>query len=306
MNMPATGQIEIEEKISQELEEQVKKLTEIVSTIQRFSKLTATLEQLVFSEDTDNQLVERAIALVSSFDEKYDSLSSDKLEIRVEAVENKIQDDVRHFVELIRAHASPKTPDETRILPERHVAEFSKRVQKAFAFRVLLCERGENLPPFKLETPVADLQASINMLKLQAKIHKDQLVTELKDCLTQIQFYLAEKTLSSEFSEMISNLMQGLMANVEHLERGLEIASLPVQLTVMVAEIRAANQQNKSAANKPTGAENPDGEPTEKSEEEPQDQESDYFNRVRRWLESPLGVSWKQVSKESSQAKPKK
>ena len=73
---------------------------------------------------------------------------------------------------------------------------------------------------------MADLQASINMLKLQAKIHKDQLVTELKDCLTQIQFYLAEKTLSSEFW-MISNLMQGLMANVEHLGEGLEIASPP-------------------------------------------------------------------------------
>lgn len=270
-----------------EVEKKLGLLEEVVKVIKQFQHLTGTLESLVYASGAHNPLVDKAIEVLEGADVDHTTMTTDKIEFRLENLEFKIQDDLEFFIELVNDKLqNPASVDEAPlVLPERRIEEFRRRVKLALAYRVVLTERGEALAPFDLGIAVNDISHSLTKLRVQEKVQRKQLIGKMEDLQRDLKCYVQDARLSAELRELFADMLQGLIANIGHVNAGhpVEQMPMPVEDLDVAAAMAMSCQPDTPEQNSPSQS---------RSDQTPPARRKGFFNRLEVWLDSPMDVSW--------------
>ncbi|WP_157678536.1 hypothetical protein [Oleiphilus messinensis] len=271
------------------IEERRSALEEIARLILNFQRLAASLNNIIAISSNDS-LSEKAFELLDSLDEKQRALSSDDVEFRLETLENKIRDDVYYFINL-KHDAEPYIakdipPDD--VLSHQRVEEFKRRVKLVLAYRVLLCERGEQVQGFEIDIPVNTLKNYISKLRIQERIYKAKLLKDMKELQIELKGLIKSYSRIPDLKDRLSSMLTGVECNINHIESGKSVASLP-----MAFDRIDLNQ----TAEEPEEVPLPVPEVTEDETSE-SNRKHGLLDSVNEWLNSPMDVKWKDVRKQ--------
>jgi hypothetical protein len=283
-------------------------IEEVANIIRKFQHLTTSLGSLLYAGGPNNPVMERAFEFLDTLEADRRNLPSDKVELRLEQLENKLRGDLRFFLELVLRKVSPGNDDPARLLPAERIEEFRRRVRLALSYRILLIERGEKLPPFALDVPTESLVKVVKNLRIQEQVSKKRFIHEMQELQSDLQSLAANKALPATLREQIADMQQGLVSNIAHVEGGGSVDTLPLVVEdISIADVVVSDRTPESTNTALTGSRSGESGVGEDGSTEIQDatdsDDSGFMSRVGKWLDTPLAVSWDDIKNDEHKKK---
>ena len=282
---------------------------EVAQLVTSLNRLNSSLEEIVKSTSSEHPVVERAHELIEGLSEQQKNFSVEKVEFRLENLELRIRDDLSYFLEL-EAPAKSEEGDSTRqdySLAEedselsetihKRIAEFHRRVQLSFAYRVLLCEAGESPKPIELDIAPALISQALDRLKIREERYQQELVIKLKDFQASVKFAAKSDAFPEPVRDELLFIDLYVTINIDHLAAGKPISSVPAsfELINLDAVNDAAQDPIDCAESGQVEAPVPSDEIHADNYNASKDKlrSGTVFKRARTWLNSTHDVSWK-------------
>ncbi len=284
-------------------------IEEVADIIRKFQHLTTSLGNLLYAGGPNNPVMERAFEFLDTLEADRRNLPSEKVEMRLEQLENKLRDDLRFFLDLVLRKTGPGDggglPES---LPQERIEEFRRRVKLALSYRILLIERGEKLAPFALDVPTEALVKVVKNLRIQEQVCKKRFVHEMQELQKDLQSMAVSKALPAALREHIADMLQGLLANIAHVEGGGSMDNLPLVIEdiaiadVVVATPVPGGMQSSLPVSEAAVSCKGQGAGVQDCEDADGDAEGGFMSRVGKWLDTPMDVSWDDI-KQSERCK---
>ena len=256
----------------------------IIESTRHLSNSLQSLSKL--SETTDSMPV-NLLKLVELLSDEQAKLTTPRVEIRLEAIDNKIRDNLSEL--LVPNIVVKYGPGDL----EKVIKEFKRVIYLAIAFRVLLCERGEDFIPFELDVAPDLLKTHIRMLKNQKSKLTNKLVAEMKEFAQEVAV-LQDSAPTSEMKEVMESVIMAISCNIDHLENGKPFDEIPNSF-----------QSIGIFSSKPEEVKTPEVPEVIEEEIEELDtqletmESGSFLDNLNDWLSTPTNVSWNQIKKKN-------
>ena len=273
----------------------LQRIAGIVNAIQR---LTESLDNLMISSGNNPNIADKTFSLLDYLDDKQRHLETGKIEIRIDALDDRIRDQLSKILSSIHADtkslvvpASGEKPEDDTKNPLEIVTEFRRKVRLSMAYRLLLTERGMDIDPINLDIAPQLISVCLKKLAKEETVFKNKLVKEIVCFRQEISELLKSETLSDKMRQTLKVTLNRLAQNIKYIKSDKPLEVLP----------EAIDLDEFSAITSETGA------PVETTSEAddlrlaPVDESAaaivpakGFFNTLNKWISAPIDVSWKE------------
>lgn len=272
-------------KFIEQRRDMLQRVSNLVNSVQR---LTASLDTLLSSSGTNASIADKAFGLLDYLDDKQKNLSTGKIEIRLEALDNSVRDQLSNILSSVHESSGivPSGGAEGVDLedPLEVVTEFRRKVRLSMAYRLLLTERGADVKPICLDVAPELISGCMKRLEYQEVFYKDKLMSEMKQFHSDVKELLDKPSLSSKLKSALKTAAKQLKEGVAHIKSNKSIEVLPAVLDV--TEFMAITDDEGHAIVE-------EDEPKAEVDSDSKPSKSGFFSTLNKWLSTPDNVSWK-------------
>lgn len=276
-------------KFIEQRREMLQRVSNLVNAIQR---LTSSLDVLMVSTGTNEAVADKTFGLLDYLDDKQKNLSTSKIEIRLEALDISIRDQLSKIlsavheskgVEVSHLEMASEAPD-----PLDEVSEFRRKVRLSMAYRLLLVERGMDVQPINLDVAPELISGCMKQLEVQEAFYKDKLLNDMKGFHSDVVTLLKNKALSSKLISALKTAAKQLKLGVQFIKSNKPIEVLPEVLDVSEF-LDIKDDEGEVIVHEDA--------PKEDLDSDAESQKGGFFSTLNTWLSTPGNVSWEQAKK---------
>ena len=168
------------------------------------------------------------------------------------------------------------------------IDQFKKDVQTTIGLRLLLKERGADIPHFRCAVPINTIKDRIEKLEEREEIFRNKINNKIDNMLEEISVFLNDDTLPNHMKEEILKVHDELCLKKDHLQSGKELSDTP-----MIMESIELKTDDEEIEYLVTEAERKIilTQPAQELKIKPRG----LFERIRIWFSTPLEVGWKET-----------
>ena len=281
-----------------QVEKQHDLVSEIVEQIQSLQTLSESLVNLFNNTDKLPPSLKKAFHLLDTLDDEQKTLSTNKIELRLEHLEIKIRAEVSNYLELINAiDELSEEADRDEKLKEltsySRVSEFKRKVSLALAYHVLLFERDVPASEFSLDVAPELLSSALKKIESRKTNLKADLVSHFSSLRESIVSFAKKASTSKQMSLALHRLGDDIEVNLLHLKSGKPSEDLPTSILEIDEQIKLASELKISDAdNQPSLPDEATRKQTEKLEKK-----QGLLGRINVWVSTPDSTKWKDTKK---------
>jgi hypothetical protein len=248
---------------------------------------------------------QKMIDSLDRLDDTVKLMPSAKLKVILSHLEKEVQKRFSMIMELAKM-------DEAQLIDaefepgediEKVLLTYRKKAQTAVAVKVLLHSRGEITKPMPLPVPVADIRQQLGKLNEREQVCRKEVRNEIVVLIQETDHILTRSDLPEGMREIILATRQDFTLNLQHLDAGGTIITMPVGLEIVsMGDEHAAESSTEPqtpTAQEPTADEPPattqDASATEATSK---GRRPGMIYKLRRWVTTPFDVTWKDIEKE--------
>lgn len=269
----------------------LQRVSNLVNAVQ---KLTSSLNVLWVSTGSNAVIADKTFGLLDYLDDKQKNLSTAKIEIRLEALDNSVRDQLSKILVAVRdAKGLVVTDfdlDEEGLNPLDEVSEFRRKVRLSMAYRLLITERGVEVEPINLDVAPELISNCMKHLEQQEGFYKDKLLNDMTEFHSELQLLTKNKGLSTRLLGALKTASQQIKDGVAAIRLNKPIEVLPEVLDVSdFLDVKDADGQ----------AIVHEDEPTVEVSLDAKDEKAGFFSTLNKWLSTPANVSWEESKKKN-------
>lgn len=290
--------------VLKQIEQQKQVLEQLANIVYAINRLTTSLENLLYMTGSSEKLAQMTFQFTEYLDDKQRKLATSKIEIRLEALDNKIRDELSHILDSINKSTDDwpdSHSDDPAGNPFAIVGEFRRKVQLAVAYRLLIAERGVEVQPIDLDIAPDLISNSLAALKKNESHFRKQLMFELNEMIEKIIAAERDSAVSEGMAFLLSTAKDTIAKQIRMIKSGKPIESLEQSYDILTMEVE---KQEKKPAPKATAKAKAEKR-TAPTAPQQSIQKSGFFKTFNAWLSTPSGVSWSEVKNQQNPNKKK-
>jgi hypothetical protein len=288
------------------ISDEIKALQHKKDALEKVMKIARAVEQLRYSLEAVVLLGKPTGSVSKQFFHVYESLSE---KIRIQPTK-KIQQSIERLDGVIASHLNTimeiARPENYQALQEQITAdealgnnidqlvrEYRKNAQTAVALRVALRERGVPTSPIKWAIKNDVIQTQIAQIKNKESHYRKKVKTEIINLQADARLVANNPNLPRETRDSAAHMHDMLQRDLDHINAGKDIASMPffvevVELREGAAVEKTQEPQDETPQQVVTEAPPPAAPPKAGG---------GFFYRLWRWVTTPPSVTWQDIKK---------
>jgi len=272
-------------KFIEQRREMLRRISNLMNAVQR---LTSSLELLLVSSGTNTKIADKTFGLLDYLDDKQRHLISSKIEIRLDALDHRIRDQLSEILSSLdddRKSPVALTEQSDDIQdPLDVVSEFRRKVRLSMAYRLLLAERGSDVKPIELDVAPELISNTVRQLEYKEAFYKGKLIDDMQAFEQEVTQILRNKRLSEKVRILLKNAAVQLKQGVAFIKQNKSIDILPDVLDVAEFSEIKDDEGNDIIHEEPV---------VEDTEIGDKGSMQGFFGTLNTWLSAPKNVSWK-------------
>lgn len=281
-----------------QIEKQQAVIKEVLEQIRSLQSLSQSLTSLFNNAGTLSPSITRAFHLLDTLDEEQKTLSTGKVELRLEHLELKIRDEVSYFLNLINSidelNNNTDRAEKLRLLTSySRISEFKRKVSLALTYRVLLFERDVSPSEFNLDVAPDLLNTSLNNIEEKREDLKSELKTHFTSLRTNILNFAQKASTSKKMSAALHKVGDAIELNLLHLSSNKPSEDLPSSIVEIEELIKLTAEVDQTTDN--DDKEKVNDETLKKKEA--QQKKLGLFGRLNLWVNTSDSTTWKDTKK---------
>lgn len=264
-------------------------LQSVIKIARAIERLQKALHAVLLMGQPATAIPKQALRYYNELSREIKNRPTNTLRQDLVELDRRIKTDLQDIIALARQSetefASATTPvgDDELDRINKRLDEFRRLSQTAVCLRILLRERGITAPPMALPVPEQSIQQHIQALDHKEREYKSRLRTNIVALKTDLDALLARGGFPESVMRELAASRAALQSNLEHLDAGKELDTLPFAVEVTEAAPGAPPDMPATPNPAPAPRQDADDEPT------------GFFARLWRWLNSPWSVRWSQT-----------
>ncbi len=291
----------------QRIDERRTLLKKVVAIARAIERMQDSLEAVLVLGEETSRLPGNAITFFEGLSGKVRNQPTEKLQEYLRKLQILIHRELKQIIEFSRLDLSgqeeelPFTDESLKLLKE-----FKRRAQTAVSLRVILLNRGAVVPKATIPVPVREIRDQLTDLNVRERQQREKVKSEILAMKEDLQAMIDGHQHNQEMTAVFQGVIEGLERDLEAIRLGRRISELPHSFeSVESGQSRA----EKEAILRERGVEGSWPEEDGPTPEEPAPQQHEdeapapaekagFLKRVSNWLNSPWGVTWKDVNKD--------
>lgn len=214
------------------LEDKRDALERAVKIALNIERLHSSLEATLLMGKPAADLSEEALATIEELEGSIKSQPVDKLRESLAVLEVLVRSRLAQILQISELEADELVaPGAGEI--EALLNDYRKQAQTAVALRVLLHSRGEATAPTELHVPAEQIRARLSVVEQKERAYRKIIKTEIVTMITETSRMLANEGLSPTMRQFLVASNEDLQCNLEHLDSGKKITSMPVAIEII-------------------------------------------------------------------------
>ncbi|MBV1883438.1 MAG: hypothetical protein KUG82_17495 [Pseudomonadales bacterium] len=317
---------ETEELVS--IQKQREMIEKLVAFSQQLARIVNTMESVQHMMRPSQIPKQRQFALLHQLIDRMQTMETEQLYTRLQTLDTEVEKEIKKILALSQLKEDDlekKYADKSRseiatshktLLKE--LKDFSRKAQTNVAIRYSLHSRGCSLDTAKL--PFSQEELAIRVQDLKSKEHecRNKLTQHIESLINDTKIVLNTPQFPDDLKEQIAQVKTNLEKNLEHIKNGDDIEGLPVFIesleiistgdldstpvnddseTSMATDAIEHDKSNgpKNKTNAPEIISSPNSPSLE--DLQAQYRQKGVLGRLWMWLNTPFGVTWKDISK---------
>lgn len=247
------------------------------------------------------------IATLDELDEAHKIAPSSKLKESLERLEQSTNEKLATIIKIVAmdekqlaaslASTGNKKDQITDIL-----LSYSKDAKTALAIKMLLRSRGEITKPTNFLLSADSIKHELAQVSTKEQQCRKVVRQEMVIIIDDTKRILKRDDLPDAMREMLQATQDDFQSNLEHLDAGKSITTLPAHIEVVeMGEHRENEDKEPDKQAMPEEAAKPTISPDENH-----GKQHGFFYKLWRWISTPLNVEWGDIEQEIKQSKKKK
>ena len=280
------------------------------AALQKLVKLTNTLNRLhqglqsvLLMGKSVSQIPDKIVDKFRSLSDRLESHATDTLKNTLSNTDLKIQSTVKHVLEVSQKSEAELSRlvggDAGKLVANveedfyEYVNDFKKKSQTSIALRLALKARNVVIKAFNLPVPESFIEQQIHTLDKREAICREKIKTDIQTIQNDVAQLLHREDCPESLKQKLLVVQSNINENMAFINNNQNIEDMPIlyeniELSAapqMVDEVEVITQPEQSAKEAP------------KQEEKLQPVKRGFFSRLWAWMNSPLNVKWKDISK---------
>lgn len=290
-----------------ELEQRRQLLQQLIGVTAVIESLKHSLAQMLTPHSPDQPAAIES--MLASLDDEIHALPDDDINHRLESLDRRLRALYGQLMPVIEEIQAAESPSElTSLTTAVHDAgELRELVQAAMAVRILLSQRGLQVPEFRLPLDRARLEVQLQTVTDKEQACRQQVIGQVREMEQDLLRLLGNANLPEAMRTLMSQMLSGLQDNLRHLQAGLSISELPlpieaasfVEQAVPVPPSPQPDAHPADPSADPAPCESPTLSGTDSDTppvtSEPTLQPPSLMQAILLWISSPWNVSWQDI-----------
>ena len=273
----------------------------------------SALSELAYASRPSQEFPKKVVKYFAAVEERMQEFDSASVVKRLESLEKITEQNLRKMLRLASVDINQLRANEIESLSPESFKEFidgfKRRTKTSLAIRYLLKKRGLAIEPFHLPVSQDTVNHQIKQLKEKEKNCVRQVRSEINDIIKDSNGLLALPDLAEPIKEELKSVVSGMHANLEHLDKGGSISSMPnvFEIITLQSETYESIEEEPETNEKETISNAAREAPTQVLDALPDTEVKPAENKsflwlLKTWLSSPWKTSWRSL-KEKNRSK---
>ena len=318
---------ETEELVS--IQKQREMIEKLVAFSQQLARIVNTMESVQHMMRPSQIPKQRQFALLHQLIDRMQTMETEQLYTRLQTLDTEVEKEIKNILALSQLKEDDlekKYADKTRAeiavshkIRLKELKDFSRKAQTNVAIRYSLHSRGCSLETAKLPFSQEEFAVRVQDLKSQEHECRNKLALHIESLINDTKIVLNTPQFPDDLKKQIANVKLNLENQLEHIKNGEDIDGIPVFLESL--EIEALEIDPTGTSDSTPIGDDPDTSTTEAQDNDKtggaassselidptkpptlEDLQAQYrqkgiLGRLWMWLNTPFGVTWKDISK---------
>ena len=274
-------------------------LLQLVLTLEQ---LRHAIEAVMLSGASPMQLSLSDLRSIEVIRQRVAGHSNEQLRLAIESLDQLVADALQEVSRLALALADqPHASVAALEAFDPRVNMFNRNARTAIALRALLAKRGELLPPARLNLPQEAIHARLQQVEVHEQRVRERVARHIHGMGEDLARMLANPACTAQQAAVFQAMRTSLADNLKHVRSGLSLSDLPMPIDTIdfEADVDADPSASGDAEQPVPGA--AAGQviaPGEVSPGVAPAASGRLLSRLKRWLNTPSHVSWRDLPDE--------
>ncbi|WP_196139011.1 hypothetical protein [Aliikangiella sp. G2MR2-5] len=275
----------------------------------------SALSELALAAKPSQEFPAKVVSYFAAIEKRLKDTDSTGLLHKLETIEKKIGSSVNKILKLAKIDINKLRDSELENINiesfGQFIDDFKRRTNTSLALRFILKKRGMAIAPIKLPIQQETVNEQIAFLKEKEIQCVKQVRKEIQAIIKDTSAILLQPNLPEPMKEELEQVNKAMLVNLEHLDRGGTVKSLPNVFEIVTLETESydsgeVNERTPPEDNRETQEKvDEQPEPEQKTEsrkkevkaktEEPEKEIKSYWWIFKKWLSSPWSTSWRSL-----------
>lgn len=280
----------------EQLEQRRQLLQQLIGVTAVIENLKLSLAQML-GNGIANQQVSHATSL-NQLEDGIQDLPDSDIRQRLEVFDRNLRALYGKLFPVIEEIQAAESPVEVATLASAvsDAASLRQLVQAAMAVRILLSQRGQPVPEFRLPLDRARLEQQLQTVTDKEHSARQAVIQQVCEMEQDLKQLLAQTDLPAAMRSLMEQMLSGLKDNLEHLRAGRSVRELPLPVEATSFVEPSPPEQPSTKPSSPSSPApdiasdvSPDIAP------EPAPAPPGLWRAILMWVSSPLDVSWQDI-----------
>jgi hypothetical protein len=297
------------------ISEELKALEHKKSALEKVMKIARAVEQLRYGLESvvllgkpSSRISTQAMHVFEALSEKIRIQPTRKIQELMVKLNGTIANNLNAVIELASAenqaelHEQVTSDSELADQIDKLIQDYRKSAQTAVALRVVLRERGVPSPPIKWSISVERIRSQITQLNDQECHYRKKVKSEIILLQHDALAVAGNDNLPQATRESAAHMHKMLQKDLDHLNAGKDIASMP--FFVEVVELQETNASETQAEKPDQPQMQPEKTPSAttsdntKSNQDTSKNKPGLIHKLWRWSTTPPSVTWHDIDQQ--------
>lgn len=283
-------------------------LTRLLDIARAMERMNEGLQAVVFLGEPESRLPPEIRTFFSEIGDRLKQQSKSQLLKYIEKLDGLIEKDIKQVLSITELQAASDAPQEFPESSFELLNDFRRRAQTSISLRMLLRKRGHEAPEIGFDFSLPDIKKKLSDLEKNENSQRQKAVHQIRNMQKELVDMLESPDQTDEMKQVLQGVNQGLENDIKAVISGEKLENLSMSFEQVeedeswhtpfyaddeTVQEAAADEDEQSVS----GSE--ETEPMAVAEKHG----TGFWGRLKRWLLTPWGVSWKQIEKDSSKDK---
>ncbi|WP_455210025.1 hypothetical protein [Kaarinaea lacus] len=285
------------------LEQKKSALEKVMKIARALEQLRYGLEAVVLLGKPTASISHQAMHIFEALSEKIRIQPTNKIRDTIKKLDVIIANNLNGIMELARPeneavlHEQCATDHELATHIDKLIQDYRKKAQTAVALRVVLRERGEPTTPIKWSVSTDSIRTQITQLSDQENQYRKKVKSEIIILQHDALAVASNKNLPQATRDSAVHMHHMLQKDLEHLNAGKDIASMPFFVEVVELQASAPSEPQEKNESQPQAP------PITHCTEATQKSKPGLMHKLWKWSTTPPSVTWQDIEQQSDKEK---